>query len=110
MSPSPGSPPHIIDTLIAERAPHLAGSALWPIARPGLYRLLDYAKARAMAEAIAPLSGAEALAFLSRMLSVEVTARGLEHAPRAGRVIAVCNHPTGIADGIAVYDALRRAR
>jgi putative hemolysin len=39
---------------------------------------------------------------------VEVT--GLDHLPRQGRVVAICNHPTGLADGIAVYDALKGAR
>ena len=40
---------HIVDILIAERAPHLRASPLWPVLRPLLYRMLDYAKARAMA-------------------------------------------------------------
>src|SRR5690606_12642426 len=30
--------------------------------------------------------------------------------PRTGRLIVVCNHPTGIADGVAVYDALKTLR
>jgi putative hemolysin len=30
--------------------------------------------------------------------------------PREGRAIVVANHPTGIADGIAVHDALKAAR
>ena len=41
---------------------------------------------------------------------VKVEVRGLERVPRAGRLIVVCNHPTGIADGIAVYDALTGVR
>ncbi|KAK0361241.1 hypothetical protein LTR94_024133, partial [Friedmanniomyces endolithicus] len=27
-----------------------------------------------------------------------------------GRCVVVCNHPTGIADGVAVYDAVKRRR
>src|ERR1700744_2022765 len=30
--------------------------------------------------------------------------------PPSGRALAVCNHPTGIADGIAGYDALKPLR
>ena len=33
-------------------------------------------------------------------------ARGLKHLPCHGRCILISNHPTGIADGIALYDAL----
>jgi putative hemolysin len=101
---------HIVDVLIAERAPRLAGSVAWPMLRPLLYSLLDYAKARRMADAIAPLPGGAALEYVSALLSVRVAAEGLEQVPASGRAIVVCNHPTGIADGIAVYDALKALR
>ncbi|HEY5107162.1 MAG TPA: 1-acyl-sn-glycerol-3-phosphate acyltransferase [Caulobacteraceae bacterium] len=101
---------HIVDALIAERAPKLAATAAWPLLRPMLYGLLDYAKARRMADAIAPLGGRAALDFVAALLSVKVHARGLDRVPARGRLIAVCNHPTGIADGVAVYEALKAAR
>jgi putative hemolysin len=108
------SPPrdhhHIIDVLIAERAPTLAASAAWPLLRPLLYSFLDYAKARRMADAIQPLPGRAALEYVSDLLSVKVAVSGLEQVPGNGRLIVVCNHPTGIADGIAVYDALKPIR
>ena len=101
---------HIVDTLIAERAPRLSGGPLWPLLRPALYRILDYRKARAMADALAPMPGRAALDHVSDLLSVKVSARGLEHVPPKGRAIFICNHPTGIADGVAVYDALKAVR
>ncbi|MDP1630522.1 MAG: 1-acyl-sn-glycerol-3-phosphate acyltransferase [Caulobacter sp.] len=101
---------HIVDVLIEERAPKLSTSAAWPIVRPLLYRLLDYRKARAMADAIAPMSGQASLDFVSELLSLEVAVEGLDNLPRQGRQMIVANHPTGIADGIAVYDALKAAR
>ncbi len=101
---------HIVDVLIAERAPKLAASPAWPLLRPLLYSFLDYDKARRMADAIAGLPGRAALEHVSELLSVKVTAAGLETLPRKGRLILVCNHPTGIADGVAVYDALRAIR
>ncbi len=103
-------PAHIVDTLIVERAPKLAATAAWPLLRPMLYGLLDYAKARRMADAIAPLSGRAALDFVAALLSVKVCVHGLERVPAKGRLIAVCNHPTGIADGVAVYQALKAVR
>ena len=42
-------------SLIAERAPRLAAHPAWPLVRPLLYLLLDYAKARRLADDIAPL-------------------------------------------------------
>jgi putative hemolysin len=101
---------HIVDVLIEERAPTLSSSWLWPMLRPALYGILDYGKARRMADALAPLPGREALNAVSELLSVRLDVRGLERVPKAGRLIVICNHPTGIADGIAVYDALRRVR
>jgi len=101
---------HIVDVLIAERAPKLSRSAAWPVVRPLLYQLLGYGRARAMADAIAPMGGKAALDFVSDLLAIDVAVRGLEHLPREGRLIIVGNHPTGIADGVAVYDALKAAR
>ena len=101
---------HIIDVLIAERAPKLAASPIWPLVRPALYRLLDYRKAVRMADTIQPLPGGAALDHISDLLRLKATTHGFEHIPAKGRAIAVCNHPTGIADGIAVYDALKPLR
>jgi putative hemolysin len=101
---------HIVDRLIAERAPRLASSPAWPMIRPALHAVLDYAKARRMADAIAPMGGRAAIDHLSKLLSVRVSSRGRERVPLSGRLIVVCNHPTGIADGVAVYDALKSPR
>lgn len=108
--PRAGREKHIIDVLIEERAPRLSGSPIWPVVRPALYRMLDYAKARRMADAIQPMPGREALDFVSELLALKVAASGLERIPRNGRLVVVCNHPTGIADGVAVYDALKALR
>jgi putative hemolysin len=106
--PSPA--PHIIDTLIAERAPKLAGGAAWPVLRPLLYQVLDYRRARRMADAIGPLSGQGALDYLARLMDLCVRVMGAERIPASGRLVAVCNHPTGIADGFAVHRVLSRVR
>lgn len=104
------SEPHIVDTLIAERAPRLTGSAIWPLVRPGLYKMLDYKKARRMAETIRSMGGRAALDRVSDLLALKVEVQGLENLPATGRVIIVANHPTGIGDGVAVYDAIKARR
>jgi len=109
MSP-PARAPHIIDVLIAERAPRLTGAVYWPLVRPAFYAMLDYAKARRMAEAILPMSGVQALDYVSGLLDLQVAALFLDRIPKTGRCVVVCNHPTGIADGLAVHDAIKRVR
>ena len=101
---------HIVDVLIAERAPKLAGGLAWPVLRPLLYRLLGYGKARRMADAIAAMPGRAALDHVSALLALKVATRTLERLPRQGRLVVICNHPTGIADGVAVYDILKTPR
>lgn len=101
---------HIIDVLIAERAPRLAASPAWPLVRPALYALLGYDKARCMADAIDGISGEAAMAYVANLLALDVATAGLEHVPPSGRIAVVCNHPTGIADGVAIYEALRARR
>lgn len=109
--PDRGAPEdHIVDVLIRERAPRLAAHPAWPLLRPALYRLLNYRRARTMADAIAAMPGRKALDHVSALLEVSVTVHGLERVPETGRTVLICNHPTGIADGVAVYDALRARR
>ncbi|ESQ80842.1 GNAT family N-acetyltransferase [Asticcacaulis sp. YBE204] len=101
---------HIVEELIEERAPKLVTSAAWPLVKPLLYGLLGYGKAVGMADAIAEMSGEAALDYVSRLLSLDVVVRSIERIPKTGRCVVLCNHPTGIADGVAVYDTLRRVR
>lgn len=101
---------HIIDVLIEERAPRLSGTTFWPVLRPALYAILNYRKARYMADEIKPMAGYPALDFISDMLSLTVETAGIENVPKTGPFLALCNHPTGITDGLAVYDVMRRLR
>lgn len=104
------APKHIVDSLIEERAPRLSGGALWPLLRPLLYSVLNYAKARGMADAIGPMGGRDALDYVSKLLSVKLKITGGERIPQSGAFLLLCNHPTGITDGVAVYDAVRPVR
>ena len=102
--------PHIVDVLIAERAPRLTASPLWPVVRPALYGVLGYGAAVRMADAIQPLSGTQTFDYVSDLLKLKVTTTNLDRLPATGRCIVVCNHPTGIADGVAVFDAIKQRR
>ena len=107
--PGPGEV-HIVDQLIAERSKGLRTHPLWPLMRPVLYRILRYDDAVKLADTVAPMSAAEVFDHASRLLSLDVRATGEEHIPASGGFVVVSNHPTGIADGIAMHDLLSRRR
>ncbi len=109
-SPPARRQPHIVDVLIAERAPRLTASPFWPVVRPALYGVLGYGAAVRMADAIRDLSGVETFDYVSDLLKLKVATSHLDRLPVSGRCIVVCNHPTGIADGVAVFDAIKRRR
>jgi putative hemolysin len=105
------APLHMIDTLIAERAPRLFGPTLGGrLARRLLYPFLGYRQAVALADAMQGRSGFEALEVVSETLHLALEVTGAEYLPRTGPALLVANHPTGIADGIAVFDLLKAVR
>lgn len=119
-SPTPSTKPegtaaidpdkHIVDVLIEERAKKLTHSPLWPLYRALLYPVLLYKQAVSMADAIAPLPADEVFDYISALLDLELDVSGLENVPEKGRVLIASTHPTGIPDGVAMFDALKRRR
>lgn len=78
--------------------------------RPLLYTLLNYRKAIEFANAVANMPGFQAFEHLSSLLALEIRADRPERIPEKGGFLLVSNHPTGIADGIAVFDLLKSRR
>ncbi|MCB5202357.1 1-acyl-sn-glycerol-3-phosphate acyltransferase [Neorhizobium sp. T786] len=107
---SQGRPGHIVDTLIAERGQRIVKHPFWPLMRPFLYTLLRYDRAIEFAGDIAPLSGFQCFEYMSNLLKLDVRATNAERVPEKGGFILVSNHPTGIADGVAVFDLLKERR
>lgn len=102
---------HVVDQLIEERAVRLsANPSLWPWVKRVFYPLLGYEKAVRVADRMAPLSGVEAMDWAQDFLSMRVSAEGVEHVPATGPCVITANHPGGIADGLAVWDALKARR
>lgn len=102
---------HIVDILIEERAEHLrANKFIWWLTRKCLYPALQYRQAVDMADAIARLNGHDVMTELSRRIPVKLQIDGLDHVPATGPVMIVGNHPSGIVDGIALYNTLMKKR
>lgn len=101
---------HIIDLLIRERAQRLSQSFFWPLYRLTLNGILDYGKAVRMVNEAGRLNAEDAFAYASRMLQMDLQVEGIEHIPAKGPCIICCNHPTGIADGLALHDVVAQVR
>lgn len=106
----PGEGRHVVDQLIDERSVELSKHPLWPLLKPLLLAFFHYGQAIRMCDEIAGLSGWETMSYLSDLLSLDVTARGIERLPGHGAFVLAPTHPTGMADGIAVFDALKSVR
>ena len=78
--------------------------------RAVLYPLLKHGPAKRMADAVADLNGDDTMDYLIRRLDLRLDVAGLDHIPEQGRVLIACTHPTGIADGIALYGAVKQRR
>jgi putative hemolysin len=101
----------IVDQLIEERAPWLRrGGPGVALARRTLHAVLQYDRTVKIGEALEPFPGAAVLQSLSDMIAHHVEVTGLENVPRQGAAMVVCNHPTGIADGIVLFGILSQVR
>ena len=101
---------HIVDVLIEERATRLRSSPLWPLYKAVLYPLLLYKPAVKMADAIGDLHARGVFDHISGLLDLDVRTEGLHHLPEKGRVLIASTHPTGIPDGVAMFDAIKDRR
>ncbi len=102
---------HIIEQLIAERAQKLMSRPrLWKMMRPLLYKALGYEQAVRMADAVTGLSGRDAFGHVSGLLNLQPQITGLGNIPKTGPLMLISNHPTGLADGIFMFDALKAVR
>lgn len=101
---------HIVDQLIRERAVKLSQSTFWPLYRLTLNGVLDYKRAKKMVDEAGRMNAHDAFAYASEMIDMNIEAEGIEHIPEDGACIIACNHPTGIADGLALHDLVTQVR
>lgn len=102
---------HIVDVLIDERAEKLRRRPrLWRFVRRFLYPVIGYRETVELIDHIHAMTGLQIFDYMSDRLGLRVEVRGLDHLPETGPAIVVANHPSGIADGFAVFDAIKSVR
>lgn len=100
-----------IDPLIEERAPWLfSGRAHHEAARHLLTRVLGYGRTVALGERLKDQPTPAIMRMVGDLIARDVEVTGLDHLPRNGPALVVCNHPTGIADGIILHRAIAPLR
>lgn len=105
------TPTHIVDELIEERAAGLMQHPwLWRFIKRVLYPVLNYDETVKIVNAVSAMSGAEVMNYVSERIDLNLQVDGLQHIPETGAAVVLANHPSGIADGVAVWDALRGRR
>ena len=102
---------HIVDVLIEERAEKLMRRPLvWRLVRRFLYPVIGYRQAVELIDHVHAMSGLQIFDYMSGRLGLGVEVTGLGNVPGTGSAIVVANHPSGIADGFAVFDAVKAVR
>ena len=100
-----------IDPLIEERAAWLfREDPASRLARRLLDRALGYDLTIALGEKYRDLPTPDLMADVADLICREVDVSGIERVPGSGPALIVANHPTGIADGIVMWHALRQRR
>lgn len=100
-----------LDPLIAERAPWLfRPGPMRAKARRVLDHMLHYDRTVALAETLRDMPGGAVMHGVADLIAQDVRVQGLEHLPRTGPALVVANHPTGIADGLILWNTMARLR
>ncbi|XBQ17078.1 MAG: 1-acyl-sn-glycerol-3-phosphate acyltransferase [Oceanicaulis sp.] len=110
--PSPAADARaLVNALIEERAPSLkTRRRLWRLVRAVADPALGYRDAISLVEAVRELDAEQCFAFGDAFLDLDVTAEGVDRVPAEGPVLLIANHPGGIADGNAIWTALKGRR
>lgn len=100
-----------IDPLIEERAPWLfSGRPHHTLARSMLTSVLGYRQTLEIGREVEHAPTEVIMERVARIIAQDVQVQGLDNIPRNGPALIVANHPTGIADGVILWNVLQAIR
>ena len=101
----------VIDELISERAPwYFEAGVPQSVMLLCLNGLLDYKNTVELANTLVNNSAEQIFTDIGCQLSKNVQVSGIQNIPSHGPALIVCNHPTGIADGLILHNVLLARR
>ena len=102
---------HPIDEIIEERCPKLMSNKyLWSVIKPTIFKIFKYQTAKKITDDISNISGFECFTYLTNLLKFNLDIRNIELVPEHGPIILAGNHPTGLTDGIVMFEVMKDKR
>ena len=102
---------HPIDQIIEERCPKLMSNKfLWSVIKPTIFKIFKYQTAKNITDDISNISGFECFNYLTNLLKFNLDIRNIELVPEHGPIILAGNHPTGLTDGIVMFEVMKDRR
>ena len=102
---------HPIDEIMEERCPNLMKNRIiWSLIRPTVFKIFKYYDAKKIVNNISKKSGFECFSYLTNFLQSNHNVHNIENVPKSGPIILAGNHPTGLTDGIVMFDVLKERR
>jgi len=102
---------HPIDEIMEERCPNLMkNKILWSFIKPSIFRIFKYYDAKRIVDDISEKSGFECFTYLTNFLQSDHFVKDINNVPKSGPIILAGNHPTGLTDGIVMFDVLKDHR
>ena len=102
---------HPIDEIIEERCPKLMSKKfLWSAIKPTIFKIFKYQTAKNITDDISDISGFECFNYLTNLLKFNLDIRNIELVPKYGPIILAGNHPTGLTDGIVMFEVMKDRR
>ncbi len=83
---------------------------VWELVKKVFYPILGYSQAVQTIDTVAAMDALETFNYLADRLQLKNTVQGLSHIPQTGCAIIAANHPAGIADGVALFAAVKDIR
>ncbi|WP_316858987.1 1-acyl-sn-glycerol-3-phosphate acyltransferase [uncultured Cohaesibacter sp.] len=101
----------LVDWYIEVRARHLVTGRFGPAYAPLIRKAVRYDNlCRLVSGWRYNESGIEMAEAMLRLMEPQVTTTGLERLPAHGGCLVATNHPTGLPDGLALFDQVREVR